>query len=74
MIDMGVINGERVWYTDGRSFIELMQTGEVVAIPDAEYGIVYKRTERATPLELAAQLTVEEAQQITAEWNAKLDE
>lgn len=72
MIDMGMIDGKRVFYTGGRSILELMRSGEIQAIPDAELGIAYKRTERCTPLELAAAYTVEEAQRVTEGWNAGL--
>lgn len=67
MIDLGTVRGQRVYYTGNRSLAELMQAGEVVAIPDANEGIIYRRPETCTPVELAARLTVEEARRITAE-------
>lgn len=72
MIDMGNAHGEHVFFTGGRSLAELVEAGEIIAIPDTTEGIIYKRPENCTPLELAAQLTVDEAKQITAEWNSKL--
>lgn len=72
LIDMGKVKGEQVWYTGGKSLAELMEAGEIAAIPDTEQGIVYKRTVNCTPVELAAKLTVEEAKRITEEWNSKL--
>lgn len=69
LIDMGDHHGQRTFYTGGRSLAELMQDGEVVAIPDPDEGIIYKRPANCTSVELAAKLSVEEARQITAEWN-----
>lgn len=74
MIDMGTVHGQKVFYTHGRSIRELMEDGEIIAIPDAVQGVVYKRTEACSTVELAAQLTVNEAAIITAAWNAKIDE
>lgn len=74
MIDMGNVRGERIYYTAGRSLVELVDAGEVVAIPDPDQGIVYKRPENCTPVEMAAKLTVEEAKRITEEWNRKIDQ
>lgn len=74
MIDMGKTrDGKQLWYTGGRSIAELMRDGEIVALPDTEEGIAYKRPERCTPLELAAQYTVEEARRVIERWNAELD-
>lgn len=72
MIDMGHHHGEHVYYTGGRSLAELVQDGEIIAIPDPTQGIVYKRPVNCTPVELAARLTVEEAKRITEEWNKRL--
>lgn len=74
MIDMGMIDGKHVFYGGGRSIIELMRDGEIVAIPDANDGIAYKRTERCSALELAAAYTVEEARKVTDEWNSRINE
>jgi hypothetical protein len=73
MFDLGNVHGDHLFMTGGRSLAELMEAGEVVAIPDAAEGIIYKRPENCTPLELAAQLTVDEAKWITEEWNKKFD-
>ena len=72
LIDMGVAHGHHLFYTSGRSLAELIADGEIVAIPDAAEGIIYKRTVNATPLELAAKLTVDEAKKVTKEWNSRL--
>lgn len=69
MIDMGVVKGERVFYTGGRSIRELMIAGELIAIPDAETGVVFKRIERATELERMAALTIEEVVEIERKRN-----
>lgn len=74
MIDLGNVRGQRVFYTQGRSLADLIRDGEVVALPDAEQGIIYKRPENCTPVELAAKLTVDEAAAITAKWNADIEE
>ena len=73
MIDMGEVDGKRLFYTGGRSFEELILAGEVLAIPDAETGLVFKRTERCTPLEKMAAFSVDEAKAFIAEWNARID-
>ncbi len=49
-----------------------MEDGNDFAIPNAQEGIVYKRPVNCSPVELAAQLTVEEAAIITAAWNENL--
>lgn len=72
LIDMGKHHGERVFYTNKSSLAELLQAGEIVAIPDTTQGIVYKRTENCSPVEMASQLSLEEAKKITDEWNEKL--
>lgn len=74
MIDMGNVRGKRVYYTAGRSLAELVEAGEIIAIPDPDQGIVYKRPVNCTPLEVAAKLTVDEARKITEEWNRKIDQ
>lgn len=50
-----------------------MEQSLLVAIPDREEGIVYKRTENCSSLELMAKLSIEEAAAITASWNAGLE-
>lgn len=35
LVDMGNVHGKRSFYTHGRSIRELMEDGELVAIPDA---------------------------------------
>lgn len=72
MIDLGIAHGQRTFYTANRSLAELVESGEVVAIPDSHEGIIYKRPENCTPLELAARLTVDEARRITEEWNSRI--
>lgn len=74
MIDMGMHKGEHVFYVGNRSFAELMEAGEIMAIPDAMQGIIYKRTERCSELEKAAALTLEEAREFTQKWNARIEE
>lgn len=64
MIDMGKHHGEQVWYTEGRSIKQLIEDGEIVALPDSEDAIVFKRKERCTPLELMAAFTLEETKEI----------
>lgn len=72
LIDMGNHHGEQVFYTGGSSLSELMEAGEIVAIPDEDQGIVYKRTVNCSSVEIAAKLSVKEATEITEEWNKKL--
>lgn len=72
MIDLGIAHGKHVFYTGNHSLAELVEAGEVVAIPDAAEGIIYKRPQNCTPVELAARLSVDEARRITEEWNSKL--
>jgi len=64
MIDMGIIQGKRVFYTGNRSLAELIEAGEVMALPDPETSVCFKRTERCTPLEKLAAYTVDEAKAI----------
>lgn len=64
MIDMGIIQGKQVFYTGNRSIEELVEAGELMALPDTETGVCFKRTERCTPLEKLAAYTVDEAKQI----------
>lgn len=73
VVDMGIVHGKKSFYTHGRSIRELMEDGELVAIPDKRQGVVYKRTASCSPVERAAQLTIDEAAIITAAWNAELD-
>ena len=72
MVDMGGVHGTQTFYPHGRNLRELMEDGEIVAIPDVQQGIVYKRPVNCSPVELAAQLTAEEAAIITAAWNENL--
>lgn len=66
MIDMGIVKGEQVWYTGGRSLAQLIEDGEVCAIPTDE-GIVFKRREICTKLELQAAYTIEEVRAFAAQ-------
>lgn len=43
MIDMGKHKGTQIWYIGGRSLAELIEAGEIAAVPDAEVGIAFKR-------------------------------
>ena len=73
IIDMGQAHGKKTYHVTGNpTGGDLIREGIVIAIPDREQGIIYKRPENCTPVELAAALTVEECAAITAEWNAKL--
>ena len=65
MINMGKSKGQQVWYTEGKSIQELMEAGDIVALPNGD-GMIFKRAARCTPLELLAALTVEEAKEIEA--------
>ena len=65
MLDMGKYKGTQLWSPEGRSIQELMEDGDIVALPDGD-GMIFKRTARCTPLELLAALTVEEAKEIEA--------
>jgi hypothetical protein len=72
MIDLGNVHGKRLFYTGGRSFEELMRDGEILALPDPETGLCFKRTETCTALEKQAAYTIEEAKKFIEEWNKKL--
>lgn len=69
MIDMGKSKGAQVWYTGGRSIRELMEAGEIIALPDPDTGMIFKVAARCTELERMAALTIEEAQAIEANRN-----
>lgn len=73
MLDMGKHKGIQLWATGGKSIQELMEAGEVVALPDHEMGMIFKRAARCTPLELMAALTVEEAKAIEAQRNGEIN-
>lgn len=64
MIDMGKSKGTQVWFTGGRSIRELMEAGEIIALPDPETGMIFKIAAKCTELERRAALTIEEAQAI----------
>jgi hypothetical protein len=73
--DMGSVHGSRVFHVSGTpTWGDLIREGIIIAIPDAEEGIIYKRPENCTLVELAAKLTVDEAAAITAAWNADIEE
>jgi len=59
MIDMGIVKGKHVFYTGNRSLAQLIEAGEVLAIPEGD-GIVFKRSEIVTPLERQAAYTLAE--------------
>lgn len=69
MIDMGMHKGEHVFYTGGLSIRELLEAGELIAIPDPVTGCVFKRTEKATVLERLAALTIDEVREIERKRN-----
>ena len=73
MLDMGKHKGIQLWAPQGKSIRELMEEGEIVAIPDPETGMIFKRTARCTPIELMAALTVEEAKEIEAKRNGQIN-
>lgn len=74
IIDMGKAHGKQTFHVSGNpTWGDLIREGVVVAIPDAQQGIVYKFPSQCTTLELAAALTVEEADAIAAKWNAQFD-
>ena len=60
LIDMGIAHGKRTFYAKNRSLKELMEQGILIAIPDAQEGVVFKRKEVATDLEKQAAYTLEE--------------
>lgn len=69
-IDMGMHHGARTFYVPGnRSIRELIEAGELVAIPDPGIGVVFKRTDNATALERLAALTIAEVQEIERKRN-----
>lgn len=71
---MGIAHGQQTFHVSGNpTWGDLVREGIVIAIPDRKQGIIYKRPENCTAIELAAKLTVEECAAITAAWNAKLD-
>ena len=72
--DMGDVKGEHVFHVSGNpTWGDLIREGIIIAIPDSAEGIIYKRREKCTPVEIMAALTVEEAAAITAAWNAAMD-
>ncbi len=71
MLDMGKHKGVQLWAPQGKSIRELMEAGEIVALPDPETGMIFKRTARCTPLELMAALTIEEAKAIEVQRNGQ---
>lgn len=74
IINMGQAHGKRTFHVTGNpTWGDLIREGIIIAIPDRTEGIIYKRPENCTPVELAAKLTVEECAAITAAWNARLD-
>lgn len=60
MIDMGNHKGQHLFYTGDRSIAELIEAGEIIAIPDPIDIIIFKRAERATPIEKQAAYTLAE--------------
>lgn len=66
MIDLGTVRGQRTWYTGGRSLAQLIEAGEVCAIPTPT-GLAFKRREICTPIELAAAYTLAEVRAFAAE-------
>lgn len=66
---MGNHKGERVFYVGDKSFAELIRDGAILAIPDAQQGIIYKRPERCTELEKMAAFTLEKAAAFTEQRN-----
>jgi len=73
MIDMGMHHGQRVFYTGGRSLKELIEGGEILAIPDPQTGIVFKRLVNCSEVERAAAFSVDEAERFITEWNKTHD-
>ncbi len=62
MIDMGMHKGTQLWYTGGRSLAQLIEDGEVMAIP-TPIGLIFKRSEIVTPIERMAAYTLDEVRQ-----------
>ena len=72
--DMGDVKGEHVFHVSGNpTWGDLIREGIVIAIPDPGTGIIYKRSENCTTLEIMAALTIDEVAAITVAWNATLD-
>lgn len=72
MIDMGKYKGEtQIWYTGNKSMLELIEEGQIVAIPDPVNGIIFKRTERCTELERQSAFSVAELRIMLAQQQAK---
>lgn len=59
MIDLGNVHGKRLFYTGNRTFLELLEAGEITALPDGDW-IMFKRTEILTQLERQAAFTIDE--------------
>ena len=59
MIDLGMHHGQHFFYVDGKSLLELVEEGLVIAIPCGG-GIVFKRPEVATPLEKMSAFSLDE--------------
>lgn len=69
MIDMGIVHGERVFYTGGRSLSQLIKDGEVCAIPVPE-GLTFKRREICTEVELQAAYTLDEVYEFAEKYGS----
>lgn len=67
MIDMGMHKGKHLWYTGNRSLAELIQAGEILAVPYPVDGIVFKRTENCSDLERMGAYSLEELRAIAAQ-------
>ncbi len=73
--DMGLVHGKPTFHVSGNPTVkDLIEEGIIIAIPDPHEGIIYKRPQKCSAIELSARLTVEEAAAITAAWNEKLDQ
>lgn len=66
LIDLGIVKGQRLFYTGNRSLAQLIEAGEVCAIPTLE-GVMFKRREICTELERQAAYTLAEVRAIAAE-------
>ena len=73
MIDMGMHHGEHVFFVGNKSYGELIQEGLILAIPDPERGIIFKRATRCTEVEKLAAFTLEEAAAFIEKWNKEMD-
>lgn len=72
MIDMGKYKGEtQIWYTGNKSMLELIEEGQIIAIPDPVEGIIFKRTGRCTDLERQAAFSVAELRAMLAQRESK---